>query len=78
MKGVIHKCKINTYGHPPRLRRSSGIRLPLVLFVRFQLDCMTKCYWHSNNRALGQCMLEPYVWTRRHFVFEKAANDCMP
>lgn len=58
--------------------QSNGIRLPLVLFVCFQLDCMTKCYWHSNNRALGQCMLEPYVWTRRHFVFEKSVNDCMP
>lgn len=51
--------------------QSSGIRLPLVLFVCFQLQCMTNCYWHSNNKALGQSMLEPYVWTRRHLGFEK-------
>lgn len=57
----------SSHPHP----QSGGIGLPSVLFVCFQLHCMTNCYWHSNNKALGQSMVEPYVWTRRHLGFEK-------
>lgn len=45
---------------------------PLVWFVCFR--SVTKCYWLSSNKALGQCLLEPYVWTSKHFVFGEAVN----
>ena len=47
------------------------IRVPLVVFVYFQLHCMTNCYWQRNNKASRQPLSPPYVWTRRHLGFEK-------
>lgn len=52
------------------------LQLPSVRFVCFQLLSVTKCYWHSSNKALGQSLLEPYVWTGKHFVFGEAINVC--
>ena len=40
----------------------------------FSFTDMTNCYWQSNNKALGQSMLEPYVWIRRHLGSEKYYN----
>lgn len=54
----------------------SQLESPLVRFVCLQLYSVTKCYWQSSNKALGQCLLEPYVWTSKHFMFE-AVNVCM-
>lgn len=54
----------------------SPLESPLVLFVCFQLRSVTKCYWQSSNKALGQSLLEPYVWTGKHFVFGEAVDVC--
>lgn len=54
----------------------SPLESPSVRFVCFQLLSVTKCYWHSSNKALGQSLLEPYVWTGKHFVFGEAVDVC--